>query len=190
MLERASDIEQLDGVLVTTPLRTTADLLRKRWRPHAMAAADAMARAGLVTVEEVWTYLGALVGYPGIRQARSLASLIDPLAQSAGESWTKLRLVDAGFPRPVAQWPVVDVEGVQRYVDLAYPALRLGVEYDGREFHTGTADVAADEWRARGLRARGVHLVVANRERVLGSADPVEDEVGRLLGLEPLARRW
>ncbi len=43
----SEDIQFVDGVHLTTPVRTVSDLLRKMYRPYALAAADAFAHAGL-----------------------------------------------------------------------------------------------------------------------------------------------
>ena len=45
-------------------------------------------------------------GGRNIDRARRLASFCEPRAESFGESWTRLRILDAGFPRPVAQVPL------------------------------------------------------------------------------------
>ncbi|MDQ3157637.1 MAG: hypothetical protein M3Q98_13095, partial [Actinomycetota bacterium] len=141
------DITSIDGVLTTTPVRTTSDLLRRLYRPYALAAADGMAHAGLVIPDEMWEFVAKLKGYPGIVQARNLAVLIEPLADSAGESWMRLRIIDAGFPVPRAQFAIVDNFGRQRWADLAYPHLKIASEYDGREFHTDDQDVEHDQGR-------------------------------------------
>lgn len=186
----AEDIHAVDGVLLTTPVRTTSDLLRKMWRPHALAAADAMAHAGLITPDEMWVYVARLKGYPGIRQARNLAVSIEPLTESPGESWTRLRMLDAGFPRPQAQWPVIDVNGVQRWIDLAYPEIKLGAEFDGQEFHTGVHDVLKDRARRLALRPRGVRFVVTDYAGVFGVDAAFEQQVGDFIGRPPLRRWW
>ncbi|MBC7630024.1 hypothetical protein [Aeromicrobium sp.] len=186
----SEDIHSLDRVLLTTPVRTTSDMLRKRWRPHALSSADTMAHAGLVTPGEVQDYLAGLKGYPGIRQARNLATWIEPLTQSPGESWSRLRMLDAGFPRPQAQWCVVDVDGVERWVDLAYPEVKLGAEYDGQEFHSSGGDRALDRGRRTALGARGIRFVITGYEGIFGTDSSFEEQIGRFLGQTPLHRRW
>ncbi|AWB92034.1 hypothetical protein [Aeromicrobium chenweiae] len=184
------DVLEVGGLAVTHPVRTTSDLLRKQWRPYAMASADAMAHAGLVRPMDVRAYVARLKGYRGIRQARVLAQLIEPKSASPGESWTRLRLVDAGFPRPVAQVEVEDAAGLQRFLDLAYVRRRIAVEYDGREFHTADPDDVHDEERRRLLVAVGYRFVVTRYERVFGTDPAFENEVGELLGMTPIARWW
>lgn len=132
-----NDVIEIDSLQITTPLRTTADLLRQMRRQNALAAADGLTRAKLVCVDEIWAYLQRIRGFPGIVQARELAMLIDANAESPGESWTRLRLLDAGFPRPQAQIVIDDREGRQVWrLDMGYEEKRIGIEYDGREFHS------------------------------------------------------
>lgn len=189
-LIRADDVVDFDGLLVTSPVRTTADFLRKKWRPYALASADAMAHAGLVTPEEVWEFVAKLKGYRGIRQARSLALLIDSKAQSQGESWTRLRLIDAGFAVPESQWELVLRDGSSRFLDLAYPELLIAMEYDGREFHTAERDSEYDDERRRLIRALGYRIVVAYYADIFGTDARFEQEIGQYLGTPPLPRRW
>ena len=73
-------------------------------------------------------------------------------AQSPGESWTRVIVIDAGFPRPATQIPVMGPNGVRVYVDLGYADLRVGLEYDGERHHSGAAARDHDERRRRWLR--------------------------------------
>jgi hypothetical protein len=187
------DIIEIDGLRLTTPVRTGADLLRTLRRPYALSGADGLAHADLVDVQELRRYLARLRGYPGIVQARELSMLIEPRAESAGESWQRLRLIDAGFPRPEPQYVVVDSRDREvARLDLAYPRLRIGMEYDGLEYHSDDEDRAHDRDR-RGfltdvLRWR---LVVCGKDDILGSDPAFELEVGSLLGRVPLLpRAW
>lgn len=188
---RGKDVVEIDGVLVTSPLRTTSDLLRRLYRPYALAAADGMAHAGLVRPEAVWEFVAALKGYPGIVQARTLAMLIEPLSASPGESWLRLRIVDAGFPVPTAQIHVVDAYGRERWIDCGYPKLKIGAEYDGREFHTDDLDVDHDDNRRSYMsEVLGWRFIVARKEDVFGTSTRLEDRLGHYLGMPPLPRAW
>ena len=190
-LIRARDVTYADGVHVTTPVRTASDLLRKLYRPYALAAADAFAHAGLVSPEELIEFVGRLKGYRGIVQARSLAAIVDPRMESPGESWQRLRMHDAGFPPPEPQFEVVDDFGRSMFIDLPYPDLLIGTEFDGREFHTADAHVAHDRER-RGYLSElyGWRWVIGTRERLFGTDTSFEDELGDLLGIKPIARWW
>jgi len=189
----SEDLEEIDGLLVTNPRRTTVDMLRTLWRPHAIAAADAMAHAGLVTREQVMAHLAPMKRFPGIVQARSLAPLIDYRAESAGESWQRLRMVDAGFPIPQSQITVRDRSGVVRArLDNGYPEAKVGVEYDGREFHSEDHDKEHDEARRTFLRdILGWRICVAKHKDIFGDNPAFELKIGSWIGIPPqLPRRW
>lgn len=185
------DLDFIDGVHVTTALRTASDLLRRMYRPYALAAADAFVRASLVSADELQDYVARLKGYRGIVQARSLASIVDTRAESPGESWQRLRIWDAGFPLPDLQHEVVDDLGRIRRLDLAYPEILVGSEFDGREFHTDPVHRFNDvDRRAYLSDVFGWRWCIGTRERLFGADDSFEHELGRLLGMEPLPRRW
>jgi very-short-patch-repair endonuclease len=50
------------------------------------------------------------------------------------ERWLARVLQGSGLPAPVHQFPV-DVGARRRYLDLAYPAERVGLEFDGFAEH-------------------------------------------------------
>jgi hypothetical protein len=187
----SQDIVFADGVHLTTPVRTVSDLLRKMYRPYALAAADAFAHAGLIDVDEVIDHVARLKGYRGIVQARSLAAMIEPKTQSPGESWQRLRILDAGFPPPEPQFEIVDDFGRTYFIDLPYPELLIGSEYDGREFHSDAAHRTHDRERRDYLSdLYGWRWVIGTRARIFGTDTSFEDELGELLGIKPLARWW
>ncbi|MCL3819091.1 hypothetical protein [Aeromicrobium wangtongii] len=185
------DVEFVDGVHVTTAVRTVSDLLRRMYRPYALAAADAFAAAELVTAPEVIEYVAKLKGYRGIVQARSLAAMIEPRTQSPGESWQRLRILDAGFPPPEPQHEVVDDFGRSYFIDLPYPDRLIGSEYDGHEFHTDDAHRRHDAERREYLsELYGWRWVIGTRQRIFGQDTSFEDELGALLGMKPIHRWW
>jgi len=187
----SQDIDYADGVHLTTAVRTVSDLLRKMYRPYALAAADAFAHAGLIEVDQVIDHVARLKGYRGIVQARSLASLIEPKTQSPGESWQRLRMLDAGFPPPDPQFEVIDDFGHSFFIDLPYPELLIGTEFDGLEFHTAEFHRAHDKERREYLSdVYGWRWIIGNRTRIFGPDSSFEAELGRLLGIEPMTRRW
>ncbi len=187
----SEDIEYIDGVHVTTPVRTVSDLLRKMYRPYALAAADAFAHAGMVEADAVVEHVARLKGFRGIVQARSLAALIEPRSQSPGESWQRLRMLDAGFPPPEPQFEVVDDFGRSFFIDLPYPERLIASEYDGAEFHTATPHRMDDHDRRDYLtQMYGWRWVIGTKSRIFGVDTSFEDELGELLGIKPLARWW
>ncbi|MFC5179011.1 hypothetical protein [Nocardioides taihuensis] len=166
-LER-HDVAELDGLRVTTPLRTACDLGRLLHRDQALAGMDALASSGDFTVEELVVETGRFAGYRGVVQLRVLGPIVDPASGSPGEAALRLRWYDAGLPRPQCQVPVPSPTGGWFYVDLGLEELRFGAEYDGEEFH-GPQQAEEDAQRRLWLRdVQGWRLVVTRRANVYG----------------------
>ena len=152
------------GVQVASPLRTAADLLCLLPRREALAAADALMRAHGFTVADLRRLLVRYYRRRGVVQARSLVPLVDGRSESAGESWTRLVIIDHDLPTPQPQfWISIDGRPTYR-LDLAYPRARIAVEYDGTAHHTRPADRRRDEARRAWLRAHGWRVIVVTKE--------------------------
>lgn len=187
------DIVLVYGVRVTTPTRTALDLARYAPRFMGLAAIDAFCHRGLTTPERLMDCAHRFRGGRNIAIARQLIEWAEPLAESPGESWLRLRILDAGFPRPQAQIKIRDESGRVLYrLDLGYPHLMIGLEYDGLEFHESHEQRARDDSRRTELDRRfGWDVYAFGRGDVLGRQPTVEVVVGGLLGMEPvLPRRW
>lgn len=185
-----ADAVTIGGVRFTSPVRTTSDLLRFSWRPHALAAGDAMLRAEATTSAEVGEYVSRFSRLPWIRQAQELAPHLNGKADRHGESWTRCRLLDAGLPTPSLNVPVV-LDGVTYWLDMAYEEQLLSIEYDGREHHEGDANEKHDGARRAGIHRRlGWRFEIANFENVFGVDPALEAGIGSKLGLTIRARTW
>jgi hypothetical protein len=153
----------VDGVKVTTPVRTAMDLGCLLPRRSALAAMDALMRAQKFTHQDMARLLPRYFRRRGVVQLRELVPLVDPRAESQPESWTRLELVDNGLPMPELQWWVV-VDGVPTYrLDLAYPKAKVAVEYFGDEFHSSDEDGQSDEERIAWLEAHGWTVIIVDR---------------------------
>ena len=144
---RDEDVMVVNGVLVTTKLRTALDLGRRLNRFHALAALDALLRSG-VQREDLLAGVERFRGDRGVVQLRHLAPLADPHAESPPESVLRLHWLEAsGMPPPEPQVWVHD-DGYPRYrVDVGNEELRYGAEYDGLAFHEDEpADRERREW--------------------------------------------
>ncbi|MGQ7298301.1 type IV toxin-antitoxin system AbiEi family antitoxin [Quadrisphaera sp. KR29] len=186
----AHDVTEVSGVLVTTPERTALDCARYLSPPMALAVLDRMARLGLVDPEALRARIEEFRGDRGVGQARYLIAHADGRAESYGESWFRLRLVDAGFPRPELQiWVPEDRPGAVR-LDLGWEGVRRAGEYDGEEFHSSRAQRGADDARRERLeREFGWRVLVARKGTVLGRSLELELAFGELLGMTPRIRR-
>jgi hypothetical protein len=190
------DVIDWHGLQITSPLATAVHLARHLRRPFALSALDAMARAELVTRIEVQEAVRRFPHHPGILQARELAALIDPGAESPGESWLRLRMIDAGFPAPVPQIEITD--GANGYrIDLGFldpiPGTadrHLGLEYDSDKWHGTAQQQRDDSVRRTRLGRLGWDVLSVRRWQVWGEDSALEDSVGEILGLVPRSRRW
>jgi len=171
---RPDDVEVLNGVRVTTALRTALDLGRLVRRDQAIGALDALLRTGEFSRSQLLGSLGRFKGYRGVRQLRELAPLADPRAESPGESVLRLRWLDVGLPTPDLQIALQDVRGRLRYRgDLGLARFRYLAEYDGEDFHSSAAQRAHDQRRRDWLRTRGWVVVVIRGEDIYGPAPRV-----------------
>lgn len=158
------DIMMINGLLVTTPLRTAMDLGCKLPRRDALAAVDAFMRVHGLTHTDFIAELARFRGRRGVVQLRVVVTAASPLAESPGESWTRMCLLDAGLPPPVLQYSI-RVGGYELYrLDLAYPGHRICIEYDGVEFHETQEQRAADTERRDWLRANGWTVIVVTKD--------------------------
>lgn len=161
---REDDVIVIGGVRVTSPLRTAADLLCLLPRGQALAAADALMRAHGFSVTDLRRLLVRYYRRRGVIQARNLAPLVDGRSESAGESWTRLAIIDHGLSIPELQyWINVGVRPTYR-LDLAYPYARIAIEYDGVAHHSGPVDRARDEDRRAWLREHGWRVIVVTKD--------------------------
>ena len=188
---RPDDVEEVLGVPCTTPARTACDLARWSSPGRGLAVLDAMTRAGLIDPDELLVGIERWRGDRFVGQARYLLGACDPLAESAGESQFRLRLLDAGFPRPTLQIPLLDGMGRTVFrLDLGYEGVRWAGEYDGEEYHTGPEAEAHDRARRAIIERKWRwNLLVVGKALVLGPSMALEYAVGEVLGLEPQIRR-
>src|SRR5215475_487649 len=152
------DIVLVRGIPCTSPVRTAVDLARLRSRLDAIAVLDAAIRSGQATPGAVMEELDRHAGLRGVVQARQLAPLADPRAESPMESRLRLILHEAGLPRPTPQLWVPDDSDCLRYrLDLGWEREQVGAEYDG-ECHLDRRQLRHDRERHNWLAARGWQL--------------------------------
>jgi hypothetical protein len=165
--DKRLDLTTVNGVLVTRPLRTALDLGRFLRRDDALAALDALLRVAGLTNHDLSRELPRFRGQRGVVQLRELVPLADPRAESV----SRLRLIDGGLPVPQLQWEIRTPFGIVRFrLDMAYPDIKLAIEYDGWEFHSSDEAKARDRRRRQVLGQEGWTFVVLTRDDVYGDA--------------------
>jgi very-short-patch-repair endonuclease len=150
------EIQMVAEMRVTTPARTALDLARRYPVGKAVAAIDSLARATHLNVADVQLLAERYQGSRGIRRARYALSLADAGAESPRETWLRLLLVRAGFPRPRTQIPVYDEYGqIVAVLDMGWEDIKLAVEYDGDHHWTDRRQFNKDIRRAEALTELG-----------------------------------
>ncbi|WP_006247353.1 type IV toxin-antitoxin system AbiEi family antitoxin [Mycolicibacterium tusciae] len=130
---------------VTTPERTAFDIARRGRLDQAVARLDALAEATGVSAEDVFAVARVHRGARNLRQLGAALDLMDPGAASPRETWLRLLVIRAGYPRPRTQIPVRSPDGRrQYYLDMGWEDLMLALEYDGEQ-HRNDPDVYADD---------------------------------------------
>ena len=94
----------------------------------------------------------------------------------------RMLLVLAGLPRPEVQFPVQDeVRRRAVWLDLAYPAHRIGIEYEG-EGHASPEVVLRDIGRYTALVDAGWRIYRFTKYEVYGEPDELVAKIARALG--------
>ena len=159
----SADVELYDGVPVTSARRTAWDVATLESTGTAVAALDAMVRAGALDLADLPALVAAGVGRWGIARVRRVFPLVDPRAESAPESRVRVALVLGGID-VVPQFEVRHGGVFVARTDLAVPAARLAVEYEGAYHFDGT-QIVRDDARIARLAAAGWRVIR------LGAAD-------------------
>lgn len=125
------DVVVIDGMPVTSAVRTVLDCARSLPKRVALAVADAAAHADLLPDAEMQRVLSQMKGWKGIPRARAVLPLVEPATESPGETFCRVALLDAGF-RVTAQYEVVDRGRFIGRADFWIDRTRVLVEFDGR----------------------------------------------------------
>jgi very-short-patch-repair endonuclease len=141
------ELQLVSGVPTTTAARTAFDIACRSSVGNAVAAVDALARATRFNVADAQVLANRYKGHRNVRRARRALTLIDAGAESPRETWLRLLLIDAGYPRPQTQIPVYGEYGeLVALLDLGWEDVKIALEYEGdhhrtdrRQFHRDIA---------------------------------------------------
>ena len=153
-----ADVTTLDGVPLTTPVRTAFDALRLLRGAERLVVADAICHLGLTSVAAISSHFAGQRRLRNLRVGERLVDYVEPLAESPMETRLRVVLIDGGLARPFVQHVVLDANG--RFVarlDLAYPDDKVAVEFDGAWHWERRRD---DDRRRDRLRALGWEVLV------------------------------
>ena len=115
--------------------------------------------------------------YPRARwppELRELLPLVDGGAESPRESRLRLWLLDAGFPQPETQIPVLrSSTRPVAWLDMGWRDFKVAVEYDGDHHRKDRRQYVKDIARLRMLEALGwiVIRVIARQDDVIAKVE-------------------
>lgn len=114
-----ADVVRAGELLVCSAAYALADVARRRDPLVAVAALDAALRAQLVTRDEVLDALSRQ-GPRGRRRAAWSVEFADADAESVGESYSRVRVHQLGFPAPELQPRVTGLSGKEYRTDMRW----------------------------------------------------------------------
>jgi len=148
----AADVVMRGGLPFTSVERTAFDIGRTGSLDEAISRLDALGNATGFTVDGILRFAREHRGARGLRQLVHALDLYDRGAESPKETWLRLLLIRAGYPRPATQIPVRSLDGRRRYfLDMGWEHLKLAVEYDGDHHRTDPGQFAHDILRSEDL---------------------------------------
>jgi very-short-patch-repair endonuclease len=160
-----AEVQMLAGRLVTTPERTAFDIGRRGPVRSAVAQLDALAQATGFKLDDVASIAQGHPRARGLRQLETVLDLVDAGAESPKESYLRLLLIGAGFPRPQTQIPVV-TRNKTYYLDMGWTEHLVAVEYDGEHHRIDRRRYTEDVRRLETLQQMGwlvIRVVAGNR---------------------------
>ena len=178
-----TDVVDHAGLRISSPLDLFIELAGVLSVVDLVVAGDAMVKLGLFTADELRAFCAGTRRWHS-RRARRGAVLVRDGVDSPMETRVRLLLVWAGLPEPVVNLRVTDSAGNERRLDLAYPFLKIAIEYDGRHHIEREAQWNQDLRRRENLEADGWRFVVITSKGVY--KEP-EDTIARVV--QALAQR-
>lgn len=181
---RGVDLTTVAGIPCTSLVRTLIDLPAVEHRFRAEQALDDACRRHPDVLAQVRRRFVEVAR----RGRNGTAAMRAMLAERPGGSLPPASVFEAkmlrliagtSLPRPVKQHPVRDV-GFVAYLDIAWPAIRFGVECDSLAYHSGKRAHEWDRERRRRLKLLGWDLVEYTYDDIVLRPDHVARE---LIGL-------
>ena len=143
-------------IRIATPEWVLFDIARREPRVEAICALDASTTMGVLPIGRLPALVQGMRGVRGRRIVLDRLVEVDTDAESPWETRTRLFLLENGLTGFVLQYWV---PGFRYRLDIAWPELRVAVEYDGGG-HRTKKQQADDEIRRNRLRAAGWYIEV------------------------------
>ncbi len=162
---RDLEVAMFAGLPISSPAETWRMLAGMLELDDLVAAGDAfvsgerIARGlrsqALCTIVELRTAIARHGRRRGARALLEAVELVRAGVDSRRETHTRLAIIRSGLPEPKIAPPVIVAGGVVLHPDLAYPELRIAIEYEGEEHRLDARRWRDDISRRRALEAAG-----------------------------------
>ncbi len=166
LAEDRAETTILKGVPVVDPVAAFFTCAHELTTAQAVTVIDALIttasdypdlgpRRPMTTRQLIFDRLAHWGRFPGCATVREALPLARERVESPKETETRLLIVAAGLPEPEVQCGVFDRGRFIARVDLAYPRLKIAIEYEGDGHRTDKGQWRRDIQRQRELEALG-----------------------------------
>ena len=166
---------RIDGIPVLDPIATIFTCARDLTLLQAVILVDAVLtdtdnypglRSGrpFVTIDDIADRLEQWGRFPGCGTIRKALALARHGVESPKETETRLLMRAHRLPDPIVQHRVVDGSRVIARTDLAYPELKIAIEYEGDGHRRSAEQWRRDIQRQRELEERGWIVIRLTQE--------------------------
>lgn len=181
--EAGSHCQVFGGIRVSHPAQLFVELAGSLPFVDAVVAGDAMVRLGLITLPALRAHCAKARGKHS-RTARRLVRYVREGVDSPMETRLRLLLVLAGLPEPEVNHVIRDEWGsILRRFDLAYPTLKLIIEFDGRHHVRRAEQWEADIARRETLESDGWRTLIVTSAGIYRDPTATVEKVRRALQL-------
>ena len=128
-----SEIEEIDGLLVTKPERSLVDACRGASFEAGVVMADGVRRLLVFDMATARATVDRQRDWAGSMRASRALSFSDPLAATVGESRGRVLIARIGLPPPTLQHEIRDPHGgLMGITDFYFEEYRTAAEFDGK----------------------------------------------------------
>lgn len=135
----------------------------------------------LITTEDIERRLREWGRFPGVARVRDALVTSRELVESPKETETRLRMLADGLPEPEVQFEVIEDGRVVARTDLAYPDLKIAIEYEGDGHRTSREQWRRDIQRQRELEDLGWVVIRATQLDLADGGRALCDRIRRAM---------
>lgn len=170
-------VQRLRGLPVSTPVQVVRDLAPMLPLVDRVVLIDSVLSSTAATREEI---ADGLMRWPArsARPSQAALALARDRVESPRESQLRVLVVLAGLPEPEVNYRLRDPASGRAYrLDLAYPELQVGIEYDGRQHAVDPGQYRRDVDRREVLARLDWRVVTVVAEHLFHDPAGVIDRV-------------